>query len=157
MASMRIKPSDVLIAHTEYSVWPRKYRLSNTLTGSACHDSRAGGPVRRPPPAPRCAGAGGGSGGTASRQIRLYTPAKSVPAAAFAASRCVWTLPPGRFCASAAAIAAAMRKRVTGVSCSPFLFRQLIERRLERLEPLSGLSEFPLGGQPLIVGEIARG
>ena len=47
-------PSEVVTAHAVYSVFPRKYRLSNTLAGSACH-SREGaelgaaagaGPVR---------------------------------------------------------------------------------------------------------------
>src|SRR2546430_10185341 len=87
MASMRMMPAEVVTAQTEYSVWPRKYRLSKTLAGSACHDSRGGGPAGRGV-ADR---AEGGVAGTASAQIRLKTPAKSVPAAAFAAATCAST------------------------------------------------------------------
>src|SRR5882762_6687598 len=43
MASITMIPSEVVTAHAEYSVWPMKYRLSKTLTGSACHVARAGG------------------------------------------------------------------------------------------------------------------
>src|SRR6185295_20424233 len=87
---MRMMPAEVVTAHTEYSVWPREYRLSNTLAGSACHDSRGGGPGGRGGAAGRGAGV---EGGTASVQIRLKTPAKSAPAAAFAAARCASTRP----------------------------------------------------------------
>ena len=41
---MMMMPCDVVTAHAVYSVWPRKYRLSKTLAGSACHESRGGGP-----------------------------------------------------------------------------------------------------------------
>ena len=56
-------PSDVVTAHAVYSVMPRKYRLSNTLAGSACHAARGGGPGAAAGAAPvRGAGvfAGGG-------------------------------------------------------------------------------------------------
>ena len=43
MASMMMMPSDVVTAHAEYSISPTKYRLSKTLTGSACHRERSGG------------------------------------------------------------------------------------------------------------------
>jgi hypothetical protein len=41
---MRMMPADVVTAHAEYSDWPTKYTLSNTLAGSACQVARAGGP-----------------------------------------------------------------------------------------------------------------
>src|SRR5215468_12561605 len=95
-------PAEVVTAQTEYSVWPRKYRLSKTLTGSACHVSRAGGPGGRAAvPRPRCGVEV--PGGTASVQMRLKTPAKSAPAAAFAAATCAWT---ASVCAPATASAA---------------------------------------------------
>src|SRR3954447_21010292 len=84
MESIRMMPADVVTAHTEYSDCPRKYKLSNTFTGSACQALRGGGPVGRGAAAGR--GAGGVEGGTASVQIRLKTPAKSDPAAALAAA-----------------------------------------------------------------------
>jgi hypothetical protein len=37
IASITMMPSEVVMAHAEYSLWPTKYRLSNTFTGSACH------------------------------------------------------------------------------------------------------------------------
>ena len=39
---------------------------------------------------------------------------------------------------------------------SPFAL-QLLELLLERFEPLAGFAELAFGGQPLIVGEVARG
>src|SRR5580765_864865 len=89
---MRMMPCDVVTAHTEYSVWPRKYRLSKTLTGSACHVERSGGPGGRGAPgaAPR---AGAVAGGTAALHVVLNTPAHSCPAAFFAAATCVSTAP----------------------------------------------------------------
>jgi hypothetical protein len=41
---MMMIPSEVFTAQAENSFIPRKYRLSNTFTGSACHVSFAGGP-----------------------------------------------------------------------------------------------------------------
>src|SRR5262245_40069771 len=41
---MTMMPCEVVTAHDEYSLCPRKYRLSNTFAGSTCHDSRGGGP-----------------------------------------------------------------------------------------------------------------
>src|SRR2546427_2627531 len=50
MVSSRMRPCDVLTAQAEYSVMPTKYRLSKTLTGSACHCERSGGPGGAPLP-----------------------------------------------------------------------------------------------------------
>src|SRR5579864_2567626 len=95
IASTRMIPADVVTAQTEYSVCPRKYRLSNTLRGSACHESRGGGPGGRGAAGRRGAGV---AGGTASVQMRLKTPAKSVPAAALAAA--TWASTPLVDCAT---------------------------------------------------------
>src|SRR6185503_4811735 len=116
-------PCDVVIPHTEYSVIPRKYRLSNTFCGSAYHVSRAGdagAPAARPrppppPPAARPAPPARGAGAFASCSAPLHvvsnTPCQSEPAAARAASTClnaagetpaggaVGTAPVGRPCA----------------------------------------------------------
>src|SRR5262245_13359594 len=64
---MMLTPSAVVTAHAQYSGRPRKSRLSKTLTGSACHCSRAGvcgAPVPRPRAgaAPRAAPRAAGSG-----------------------------------------------------------------------------------------------
>src|SRR4051812_11442352 len=85
-------PADVVTAHAEYSVCPRKYRLSKTFTGSACQVDRSGGPAGR--------GAAGGAGagarlGTIALHTRVNTPAKSSPAAAFAAATCAAAAPLG--------------------------------------------------------------
>ena len=39
-------PCGVVMAHTAYSDWPKKYRLSKTFTGSAYHVDRSGGPSK---------------------------------------------------------------------------------------------------------------
>src|SRR5436305_12014084 len=91
MVSITMMPCDVVTAHTEYSVWPRKYRLSNTFTGSACHVDLSGGPAGR-----GVAGVARGVGaaaGTAALHVVLNTPAHSWPAAFFAAATCVSTAP----------------------------------------------------------------
>src|SRR3954447_5733041 len=84
-------PCEVVTAHTEYSVWPRKYRLSNTFTGSACHVDRSGGPGGRG--AAGAVRAAGVAAGTAALQVVLNTPAPSWPAAFFAAATCASTAP----------------------------------------------------------------
>src|SRR2546427_11400172 len=77
-------PSEVLTAQDEYSVIPTKYRLSKTLTGSACHCERSGGPCGCPTPRwPRSAGAtGSGALHKANKAVC------SCLAAAFAAATC---------------------------------------------------------------------
>src|SRR5262245_34377088 len=102
---MRMIPADVVIAQAEYSVWPRKYKLSNTFTGSACHVSRGGGPGGRGAALARPRPAFDASRGVASVQMRLKTPANSVPAAALAAA--TWASADGFDCAAMSASAAA--------------------------------------------------
>src|SRR6185295_1283031 len=80
-------PSDVVTAHAEYSDWPTKYRLSNTLTGSACQLPRASVACAPPAPAPRPPGGAGAA--LSEPHVRLNRPAQSDPAAAFAAAMCV--------------------------------------------------------------------
>src|SRR5581483_5533199 len=89
---------------TAQALWilvPRKYRLSATLAGSACHVSLAGvgrGVARAAAPA---AGAPGGcrpAGG--GMQRRRKVPAHSVPAATLAAARYASTVV-GAVCADA--------------------------------------------------------
>src|SRR5262245_34912066 len=85
-------PCDVVTAQTEYSVWPRKYRLSNTFTGSACQVERSGGPgLRGAAGAARRAGAC--AGGTTALQVVVKMPAPSCPAAFLAAATCVSIAP----------------------------------------------------------------
>ena len=36
-------PADVVTAQAEYSLWPTKYKLSNTFAGSTCHTEGLGG------------------------------------------------------------------------------------------------------------------
>src|SRR6188474_96307 len=78
-------PSDVVTAHAVYSVIPRKYRLSNTFAGSACHSARGGGPGA-------AAGAGvvRGAGAFAGGGVHnwLNRNVWSCPAAALAAATC---------------------------------------------------------------------
>ena len=49
MASITMMPSEVVMAHTEYSLCPKKYMLSNAFTGSAYQVDLSGVP-RCPPP-----------------------------------------------------------------------------------------------------------
>src|SRR5437773_1103748 len=79
---MTMIPCEVVTAQTEYSFSPRKYRLSKTLTGSACHVSRAGGPGRGAFAAAVFAGAGGLS--ASAEQILSNNPGNSFAPAALA-------------------------------------------------------------------------
>src|SRR5215475_14425450 len=92
MVSMTMMPCEVVTAQTEYSVWPRKYRLSKTFTGSACQVDRSGGPAGRGA-AGAVRAAAGVAGGTAALQVVLKTPAHSWPAAFRAAATCASTAP----------------------------------------------------------------
>src|SRR5215470_12834262 len=115
---MTMIPADVVTAHAEYSVWPRKYRLSNTFAGSACHVSRAGGPGGRGL-APRAGRDAGSVDDVASVQMRLKTPAKSAPAAAFAAATCASL---DDDCVAIAIPAADRTATPTATACSRCLF-----------------------------------
>src|SRR5437867_829059 len=87
-------PSEVVTAHAEYSVMPTKYRLSNTLTGSACHCDGSGGPACAPPLRwPRC---GGGAGRIEfAEHSPPNNPGWVVSPAAFAAATCASTVSAG--------------------------------------------------------------
>src|SRR3954467_12985057 len=81
---MTMMPCDVVTAHDEYSLCPRKYKLSNTFAGSVYQVLRAGGPGWR--------GAGGAAGCRVCvryPQVTLKPPWCSLPAAFRAAS--IWT------------------------------------------------------------------
>src|SRR5687767_7253422 len=96
MVSMMIVPAEVVTAQAEYSVCPRKYRLSNTLTGSAYQVLRSGGPGRLAAAPPRPRAGVEAAVRVASLQTRLKMPSHSCPAAVFAALTCADTraLPP---------------------------------------------------------------
>ena len=85
------------MAQAENSVWPTKYMLSKTLTGSACQVSRAGAaggpPALAPRPGPPARGGAEASAITLRAVVHTASkrPACSVPAAAFAAAMCVST------------------------------------------------------------------
>src|SRR5688500_18787503 len=113
---MTMMPPGVLTAHAEYSVWPTKYRLSNTLTGLAYQVSRAGAPA-----ALGVAGVVRGAGGAGGVHNRVASAAYSDPAAALAAATCCSTVPE-TVCAAAAASAAAIAMNMPArifISTSP--------------------------------------
>src|SRR5438093_944877 len=90
---MTMIPCEVVTAQTEYSFSPKKYRLSKTLTGSACHVSRAGGPGRGAFVLAVFAGGGGRS--ASAEQILSNNPGNSFAPAARAAATCDSTVSAG--------------------------------------------------------------
>src|SRR5262245_48928590 len=143
-------PCVVVIAHDEYSVIPTKYMLSKTLTGSACHVSRAGGgggpPPRLPAPAPRPAPpARAAPRFRASVQVRSKIAVCSVPAAALAAAMCFSTSADD--CAAAAATPSApattnvANNLVTMSSCVWLLSLRFVDVRALAKEHFSALHD----------------